>query len=53
MIVTTHGPNKKVAVYDVPDSVLQQYAVTDDKGRRCFPKAQMRLVPKFPRALAQ
>ena len=40
MILTSMpGEGNKVAVYDIPESVLSQYAVTGEKAAGMFPEA--------------
>jgi hypothetical protein len=39
ILTSTAGADDKVSVYDVPDSVLSQYAVTGDKAAQMFPEA--------------
>jgi hypothetical protein len=39
IVTTTPGADNKVGVYDIPDDVLKQYAVTGDKAVRMFPES--------------
>lgn len=40
IVTSTPGEGNKVGVYDIPDSVLQQYAVTGDKAAQMFPESK-------------
>ena len=38
ILTSTPGQDNKVSIYDVPDSVLQQYAISGDKAAQMFPE---------------
>jgi len=38
-ILTSAGQDNKVGIYDVPDDVLQQYAITGEKAAQMFPES--------------
>src|SRR5260370_39605941 len=40
ILTSTPGEGNKVSVYDVPDSVLQQYAVSGEKAAQMFPESK-------------
>ena len=39
ILTSTPGADNKVGIYDVPDDVLAQYAVTGDKAAAMFPES--------------
>ena len=39
ILTSTPGTDNKVGIYDVPDSVLSQYAVTGEKAAQMFPES--------------
>jgi len=39
ILTSTPGQDNKVGIYDVPDDVLQQYAVTGEKAAAMFPES--------------
>jgi hypothetical protein len=39
ILTSTPGSDNKVSIYDVPDSVLSQYAVTGDNAASMFPES--------------
>jgi len=51
MILTSMaGEGNKVAVYDIPDDVLSQYAVTGDKAAQMFPEANKQTGAEIPKS---
>ena len=40
ILTSTPGEGNQVSIYDVPDSVLEQYAITGDKAAQMFPESQ-------------
>ena len=49
ILTSTPGEGNKVSIYDVPDSVLEQYAITGEKAASMFPesaKASGNEIPK-------
>jgi len=40
ILTSTPGKDNKVGIYDVPDSVLAQYAVKGDKAAQMFPESK-------------
>ena len=55
ILTSTPGKDNKVSIYDVPDSVLQQYAISGDKAAQMFPetaKPKGEQIPKSAGAMA-
>jgi hypothetical protein len=40
ILTSTPGQDNKVGIYDVPDDVLAQYAVTGDNAAQMFPESK-------------
>ena len=40
ILTSTPGEGNQVSVYDIPDDVLNQYAVTGDKAAQMFPEGK-------------
>jgi hypothetical protein len=40
ILTSTPGQGNDVAVYDVPDDVLKQYAITGEKASQMFPESK-------------
>lgn len=40
ILTSTTGQDQKVGIYDVPDDVLKQYAITGDKAAQMFPESK-------------
>ena len=47
ILTSSPGADNEVKVYDVPDDVLAQYAMTGDKAAAMFPEREP--PPAFPR----
>ena len=52
ILTSTPGEGNKVSVYDVPDSVLQQYAVTGEKAAQMFPESKKSSGSEIPKSSA-
>jgi hypothetical protein len=50
ILTSTPGEGNKVSVYDVPDSVLQQYAVTGEKAAQMFPESKKASGSEIPKS---
>ena len=51
MILTSMpAEGNKVSVYDIPDSVLEQYAVTGDKASSMFPEGAAGASAEIPKS---
>src|SRR5258708_35219686 len=50
ILTSTPGSDNKVAIYDVPDDVLQQYAVTGDKAAQMFPESKKTSGAEIPQS---
>ena len=40
ILTSTPGADNKVSIYDVPEDVLGQYAITGDKAAQMFPESK-------------
>ncbi len=40
ILTSTPGEGDQVSIYDVPDDVLKQYAITGDKAAQMFPEGE-------------
>jgi len=52
ILTSTPGEGNKVSVYDIPDSVLQQYAITGDKAAAMFPETKAASGSDIPKSSA-
>lgn len=52
ILTSTPGEGNKVSVYDVPDSVLQQYAITGEKAAQMFPESKKASGSEIPKGSA-
>ena len=50
ILTSTPGEGNDVNVYDVPDNVLQQYAITGDKAAQMFPESKSHAGAEIPTA---
>ncbi len=50
ILTSMPGEGDKVGVYDIPDSVLKQYAVTGDKAAQMFPESQKKSGGDIPKS---
>jgi hypothetical protein len=50
ILTSTPGAENKVSIYDVPDSVLSQYAVTGDKAAQMFPESKKTSGAEIPKS---
>ena len=50
ILTSTTGDGNKVAVYDIPDDVLSQYAVTGDKAASMFPESSKHAGSEIPKS---
>jgi hypothetical protein len=52
ILTSTPGTDNKVSIYDVPDSVLSQYAITGEKAAQMFPESQKKSGGDIPKSTA-
>jgi len=56
ILTSTPGEGDQVSVYDIPDNVLQQYAITGEKAAKMFPEsggaAESDAIPQSKGAMA-
>jgi hypothetical protein len=50
ILTSTPGQGNEVSVYDVPDDVLQQYAITGDKAAQMFPESKKTAGAEIPKS---
>ena len=50
ILTSTPGEGNDVSVYDVPDDVLKQYAITGDKAAQMFPESKASAGTDIPKA---
>lgn len=50
ILTSTPGEGNKVSVYDVPDDVLAQYAITSEKAAAMFPESAMASGGEIPKS---
>ena len=50
ILTSTPGEGNKVGVYDVPDDVLQQYAITGEKAAQMFPESKKTSGSEIPKS---
>ena len=50
ILTSTPGEGNKVNVYDIPDNVLQQYAVSGDKAAQMFPESKKQSGGEIPKS---
>lgn len=50
ILTSQAGADNKVGIYDVPDSVLSQYAVTGDKAAAMFPESAKTSGAEIPKS---
>src|SRR5258706_9662466 len=50
ILTSTPGADNKVSIYDVPDSVLSQYAVTGEKAAQMFPESKKTAGAEIPQS---
>jgi len=50
ILTSTPGEGNDVSVYDVPDDVLKQYAITGDKAAQMFPEGKVSASADIPKA---
>ena len=50
ILTSTPGADNKVSIYDVPDSVLSQYAITGDKAAQMFPESKKTAGAEIPQS---
>ncbi len=52
ILTSTPGEGNKVSIYDVPDSVLQQYAISGEKAAEMFPESKKASGAEIPKSTA-
>ncbi len=50
IVTSTPGEGNNVNVYDVPDNILQQYAVSGDKASQLFPESKKPSGDQIPKS---
>ena len=50
ILTSTPGADNKVSIYDVPDSVLSQYAITGEKAAQMFPESKKTAGAEIPQS---
>ena len=53
ILTSTPGEGNQVSIYDVPDSVLNRYAVTGEKSSEMFPESKSPTAERFQKVRAQ
>ena len=52
ILTSTPGEDNKVKVYDVPDDVLAQFAITPEEAAAMFPESAMAAGDEVPKSVA-
>ncbi|MCM3900500.1 MAG: hypothetical protein ND866_02225 [Pyrinomonadaceae bacterium] len=52
ILTSMPGEGNQVGIYDVPDNVLQQYAVSGDKAAQMFPESKTPTGGDLPKSTA-
>ena len=50
ILTTNPGEDNQVRIYDVPDSVLSQYAIAGEKAAQMFPESQKQSGADIPKS---
>lgn len=52
ILTSTPREGNKVTIYDVPDNILQQYAISPDKAAQMFPESGKHAGEEIPKSTA-